>query len=157
VLILFYRHVIICTPFTMIAIWQFANAADFRWARERRAWAAVWVLVISMVVLGMNTGLIGLEIHPVCYQDILRYSSAVSEAQLCFSGQTTVTGHGPPIPSISTGGVGIGRGYCTLAESGLALVTRWGVGHDGGAFLAQSIACLNNQLFFFLHSPVFHC
>jgi hypothetical protein len=122
VLILFYRHVIICTPFTMIAIWQFANAADFRWARERRAWAAVWVLVISMVVLGMNTGLIGLEIHPVCYQDILRYSSAVSEAQLCFSGQTTVRvtdrryrrfprrcWHWAWV--LHFGGVGIGPGY----------------------------------------------
>jgi hypothetical protein len=100
----------ICTPFTMIAVWQFANAADFRWAHDRRAWAAIWVVVISMVVLGMNTGLIGLEIHPVCYQDIVRYSSAVSEAQLCFAGQTTVTGHGPPIPSISTAVLALGVG-----------------------------------------------
>ncbi|MDH3512883.1 MAG: hypothetical protein OER85_18745 [Gammaproteobacteria bacterium] len=100
----------ICTPFTMIAVWQFANAANFSWARDRRAWAAVWIFVIAMVILGMNTGLIGLEIHPACFQDVLRYSSAVSEAQLCFPEQMTVAGHGPPIPSISTAVVALGVG-----------------------------------------------
>lgn len=120
----------ICTPFTMIAVWQFANAADFSWAHDRRAWAVVWIFVFSMVALGMATGLIGLDIHPACYQGILRYTSAVSESQLCFAGQMTVAGHGPPIPSISTGvfalGIGIalwrGRGWPWLFAGALAMM-----------------------------------
>lgn len=100
----------ICTPFTIIAVWQFANAAEITWARDRRSWAVVWMFVAAMIALGVQTGLIGLEIHPACYQGILRYSSAVSETHLCFAGQATVTGHGPPIPSISTGLFALGIG-----------------------------------------------
>jgi hypothetical protein len=137
----------ICTPFTMIAVWQFANAADFSWAQDRRAWAVIWIFVISMVALGMSTGLIGLEIHPTCYQGILRYSSAVSETHLCFAGQMTVVGHGPPIPSIATGvfamGVGIalwwGRGWPWLLAGALTMMaaaavptSQFGLGASNG-------------------------
>jgi len=137
----------ICTPFTMIAVWQFANAADFSWAQDRRGWAVIWIFVISMVALGMSTGLIGLEIHPACYQGILRYSSAVSETHLCFTGQMTVVGHGPPIPSIATGvfamGVGIalwwGRGWPWLLAGALTMMaaaavptSQFGLGASNG-------------------------
>ena len=108
----------ILTPFTIIAVWQFANAAEFSWARDRRAWVLVWIFVIAMVALGMATGLIGLDIHPACYQDTLRYSSAVSEAQLCFAGQETVVGHGPPIPSISTAVFAVGVGIALWRRRG---------------------------------------
>jgi hypothetical protein len=137
----------ICTPFTIIAVWQFANAAEFAWARDRRAWAVVWVFVAAMIALGVQTGLIGLQIHPACYQGILRYSSAVSEAQLCFAGQATAAGHGPPIPSISTGvfalGIGVvlwrGRGWPWLFVGALIMMgaaavptSQFGLGASNG-------------------------
>jgi hypothetical protein len=88
------------TPFLMIAASQIAAAGGIRWAQTSQWRVFIWVLVLSMVVLGIFESLVGLETVPACFDGILRYTPNLSPTQFCYEGQEAVRRSGPPIPSI---------------------------------------------------------
>ena len=90
----------VATPFMMIAVTRMAVAGGIRWAAGRAWQITVWVLVIGGIIEGSFAHLIGLELEPVCFNGIVRYTSNVSPAMFCYEGQLATTGGGPPIPSI---------------------------------------------------------
>jgi hypothetical protein len=88
------------TPFMMVAVTQMGAAGGIRWTESQPWKIALWVLVAAMIVVGAFESLVGLETAPACFNGIIRYTSSVSPSQLCFEGQPTGSGGGPPIPSI---------------------------------------------------------
>lgn len=95
----FYMHALL-TPFMMIAVTQMAVAGGVRWADTTQWRITVWVLVISMMVVGAYEGLIGLDIVPACFDGIVRYTANLSPSHFCDENAVLGSGSGPPIPSI---------------------------------------------------------
>jgi len=95
----FAMHAVL-TPFMMIAVTQIAASGGIRWAAGGRWRVTVWVLVVTMIILGVYEHLIGLETVPACFDGVMRYTSNLYPAHFCFEGQEPVQGGGPPIPSI---------------------------------------------------------
>jgi len=88
------------TPFMLIAVTQIAGAGGIRWADSDRWRKFVWVLVAALIAFGAFEHLIGLETFPACFDSVMRYTTNLYPAHFCFEGQETVSGSGPPIPSI---------------------------------------------------------
>lgn len=99
----FVMHALL-TPFMMIAVTQLAVAGGIRWADSNGWRVVVWLLVLGMIAMGAMDHLIGLEIRPACFKDVLRYTGNVYPGQTCpgFDYGAAVAGHGgPPIPAIA--------------------------------------------------------
>lgn len=88
------------TPFMMLAVTQMASAGGIRWAATRTWQVIVWVLIVGGIIEGALAHLIGLQLEPACFNDVLRYTSNLHPSQFCFEGQQAGAGSGPPIPSI---------------------------------------------------------
>ncbi len=88
------------TPFMMIAVTQMAVSGGIRWADTTPWRIVVWILVVSMIVLGAFEVLIGLETVPACFDGIIRYTANLYPSHFCEPNQEVVHGSGPPIPSI---------------------------------------------------------
>jgi hypothetical protein len=88
------------TPFMMIAVTQIAVAGGIRWAGSQPWLTIVWLLVVTMMLLGAYEGLLDLELVPACFDGILRYTANLYPSHFCFEGQEVISGSGPPVPSI---------------------------------------------------------
>lgn len=88
------------TPFMMIAVTQIAVSGGTRWAATSQWRVVVWILVVSMMVLGAFEGLIGLKTVPACFDGIIRYTANLYPSHFCDPSQQMTQGSGPPIPSI---------------------------------------------------------
>lgn len=109
------------TPFMMIAVSQFAVAGGIRWASSTAWRIGMWVLVVAMIVFGTVDHLIGLEIRPACFKEILRYTGNVSPGQFCpgFDYGEPVNNHGgPPIPAIVGNIITLVIGFTLWRQSG---------------------------------------
>ncbi len=87
------------TPFMIVAIVQVAVAGGIRWFDTRAVWIGIWTLTAALVGYGVYELSI-LELQPACFHGVTRFTSSASAAQLCFEGQQSLPGGGPPIPSI---------------------------------------------------------
>jgi hypothetical protein len=94
----FILHALV-TPLMIVAVIQIAVAGGVRWLDSRAAWTGVWLLIAAMIGYGVYE-LTLLELQPACFSGITRYTSSASPVQFCFEGQQSLTGVGPPIPSI---------------------------------------------------------
>jgi len=89
------------TPMMIFAMVQIAGAAEVRFAQRRAVRAGAAALAILMIPVGIAEDLAGLQLHPVCFQSVVRYSTSVAQAALCSPDQPVVpAGGGPPIPSV---------------------------------------------------------
>jgi hypothetical protein len=90
------------TPLMLFAMLQLAAAAEIKIAQQRWVrWVAA-ILAIALIPVGIEEGLIGLELYPACFEGTVRYASSSLANQLCSPDQAiVVSGGGPPIPAIT--------------------------------------------------------
>ena len=90
------------TPMMIFAMVQIAGAGDIGFANRPTVRGSAAALAILMIPVGIYEDLVGLELHPACFQGVVRYSTRVAEAALCSPDQAVVAaGGGPPIPSVT--------------------------------------------------------
>jgi len=90
------------TPLMIFAMLQLAAAADIKLAQRRWARWAAGILSIALIPVGIEEGLIGLELYPACFEGTVRYASSSYANQLCSPTQAVVAATGgPPIPAIT--------------------------------------------------------
>jgi len=106
------------TPFMMVAVTQMAVAGGIRWAASDRWRLIMWLLVLSMMAIGAYEILWGLETVPACFDGILRYTANLYPSHFCYEGQETISGSGPPIPSIVGNVVTLIMGFALWRSSG---------------------------------------
>ena len=103
------------TPLMLFAIVQLAAAAEIKLAQQSWFRWAAGIVSIALIPVGIEEGLIGLELYPACFEGTVRYSTSVYANQLCSPEQLAVAASGgPPIPAISVTLVSIFMGVLLL-------------------------------------------
>ncbi len=100
------------TPLIMLAAWEIGRAAGIPWTENKLLRGGLWIVMLSLSAYGISLDLVGLKLQTACLGDTLRYTSSTPPAQFCFPGQTSLPGHGPPIPSIASTVVALVMGLC---------------------------------------------
>ncbi|MDW8325275.1 MAG: hypothetical protein RMK99_01810 [Anaerolineales bacterium] len=89
------------TPLWIIAAGSLARMAGLGWAKNKWVMSAFCILATGLIVLLDVPKLLGLQLHPACFADTLRYAESVSAGQLCSPTQAVVPSSGPPIAAIA--------------------------------------------------------
>lgn len=66
------------TPLLLVAAVDLARRAGLGWARQGATWYAVWSVTAGLMLLGIVTDVLGLELEPRGFQGTLRYAEAVT-------------------------------------------------------------------------------
>ncbi|NWF70456.1 MAG: hypothetical protein HXY40_15315 [Chloroflexi bacterium] len=90
------------TPTFIITTLELAQRAGVGWLQKPLAQRGLWAATVLLAVVGLFTGVIGMELYPACFGGTLRYAERVAESQLCFEGQEVHAGGIPPLAAIGT-------------------------------------------------------
>lgn len=89
-------------PLMLFAIIQLAAAAEIKLAQQRWVRWLGGLVAIALIPVGVEEGLIGLELYPACFDGTVRYATSSYAAQLCSPAQAIVAATGgPPIPVLT--------------------------------------------------------
>ncbi len=88
-------------PLLVIAAGSIARLAGLDWAQKRWVMGAFCLVAVGLSALDIPK-IFSMELYPACVADTLRYSSGVSEAQLCSPDAQVVKGPGAAMVAILT-------------------------------------------------------
>ena len=90
------------TPLMLFAIVQLAAAAQIKLAMQRWFRWLAGIVSVALIPVGIEEGLIDLQLFPACFEGTVRYATSSYANQLCSPEQLTVASTGgPPIPAIT--------------------------------------------------------
>lgn len=109
-------------PLLVIAAGSLARLAGFSWAANRLVMGAFCVVAVLLSALDIPS-IFSMQLYPACLADTLRYTTRVTEAQLCPGSELLISSGPGPLVAIATNVVvlalGIGlwvrRGWPWLA------------------------------------------
>jgi hypothetical protein len=86
-------------PLLVIAAGSLARLAGFGWARNRLVMGAFCVVAVLLSALDIP-GIFSMQLYPACLADTLRYSTRVTEAQLCPGSELVISSGPGPLVAI---------------------------------------------------------
>ncbi|MEZ5562633.1 MAG: hypothetical protein R3F27_06760 [Gammaproteobacteria bacterium] len=109
-------------PLLVIAAGALARLAGLRWAQSRLVMGAFCVAAVLLSALDIPS-IFSMQLYPACLADTLRYSTRVTEAQLC-AGSALVISTGPgPLVAIVTNIVVLVLGIALWIQRGWPWLT----------------------------------
>ncbi len=135
-------------PLFVIVAGSIARLAGFEWARNRLVMGLFCLIAVGLIALdlpyaiGLVFGEVGpfaaIELRPACIADTLRYSTRISEAQLCSPDAVPFSSGPSPLPAIVMNIIMVGIGIAIWIRHGW----KWLVIGPGFMFLAAGGAPL---------------
>ena len=119
----------VLTPLVMMALLKIGVAADLKWADRR---ISLWLClgtILTLILIGIFTQAIGVDIQAACYLDTIRYTVSTPLDQLCVPDQVPLSGVRRPIAVIAVGA------FMLVVGLGVMLHTHWPWLFVGGALL----------------------
>ena len=88
-------------PLLVIAAGSLARLAGFGWARNRLVMGAFCVVAVLLAALDIPS-IFSMQLYPACLADTLRYTTRVTEAQLCPGSELVISSGPGPLVAIAT-------------------------------------------------------
>lgn len=96
----------ILTPMLLITGLEFAKAAQISWASKQIAQYGIRIISFLLIIVGLGQGVIGMQLHPACHNDTVRYVERITKSQICADGiyeaDALEQKASPPLASIAT-------------------------------------------------------
>ena len=109
-------------PLLVIAAGGLARLAGLGWAQNRLVMGAFCVAAVLLSALDIPS-IFSMQLYPVCLADTLRYSTRVTEAQLCAGSELIISSGPGPLVAIVTNIVVLAVGIALWIQRGWPWLT----------------------------------
>ena len=109
-------------PVLVIAAGSLARLAGFGWAKNRLVMGALCVAAVLLSALDIPS-IFSMQLYPACLADTLRYSTRITEAQLCPGSELVISSGPGPLVAILVNVVVLALGIALWIKRGWPWLT----------------------------------